>query len=211
MEDLPQIPYIFTIFFLTLGPMKTIPVFSQISQSLEEKDRFRLALRSSIIAAILAILIALVGLNILESWRVSIESILITGGIFLFVSAYKIVTGISQSSSHDSSIYANRPINYLAISPLAIPVIITPYGVVAILLFMSIARKNLSLELSIFALLILIMFLNFLGMLLARKIMRWIGVATLQIIGWILAIMQAGLAIDTILAAFKRLGIIRRF
>ncbi|GFE69913.1 MarC family protein [Chroococcus sp. FPU101] len=210
-ENLPQITYIFTIFFLTLGPMKTIPVFYKIALNLEQKDRFRLALKSSLIAALLSVLIALIGLNILDTWKVSLDAILIVGGIFLFVQAFEIVSHFSGSSTPQASpIQENKPLRLLAISPLAVPVIITPYGVVAILLFMSIARNNLSLEITIFGLLLLIMALNFIGMLLATNIMRWVGVATLQIIGWILAILQAGLAVDSILKAFKNLGLITK-
>lgn len=209
LQDLPQIPYIFTIFFLTLGPMKTIPVFYKITLGFEQKDRFHLALRSSLIAMLLSVLIALVSLNILDTWKVSLDAILIAGGIFLFVSAFEIVSHFSGFSTPQiSSVKENTAIRHLAISPLAVPVIITPYGVVAILLFMSIARDNLALEIIIFGLLALIMALNFIGMLLATHIMRWIGVATLQIIGWILAILQAGLAIDVILKAFINLGLI---
>jgi multiple antibiotic resistance protein len=211
IQDLPQISYIFTIFFLTLGPLKTIPVFYKITQNLEQKDRFHLALRSSLIAALLSIIIALVGLNILDVWKVSLDAILIAGGIFLFAYAFEIVSHFSQPSTpQTSSIRENTAIRHLAVSPLAIPVIITPYGVVAILLFMSIARNNLALETTIFGLLALIMALNFIGMLLANQIMRWIGVATLQVIGWVLAILQAGLAIDVILKALQNLRLIAK-
>lgn len=205
----PQIPYIFTIFFLTLGPMKTIPVFYKIAHSLEQKDRFNLALKSSLIALLLSILIAVIGLNILDTWKVSLDAILIVGGIFLFVQTFEIVSHFSgPSTPQTSTIQDNKAIRHLAISPLAVPVIITPFGVVAILLFMSLARNNLVLEITIFGLLVLVMALNFIGMLLASQIMRWIGVATLQIVGWILAILQAGLAVDVILRAFKNLGLI---
>lgn len=208
-QQSPQITYIFTIFFLTLGPMKTIPVFYKIAHNLEQKDRFRLALNSSLIALFLSILIALVGLNILDTWKVSLDAILIVGGIFLFVQTFEIVSHFSEPQTpQTSSIRETKPIRHLAVSPLAVPVIITPFGVVAILLFMSIARNNLALEITIFGLLFLVMTLNFIGMLLASEIMRWIGVATLQIIGWILAILQAGLAVDVILRAFKNLGLI---
>lgn len=211
IQDLPQISYIFTIFFLTLGPLKTIPVFYKITQNLEQKDRFHLALRSSLIAALLSIIIALVGLNILDVWKVSLDAILIAGGIFLFAYAFEIVSHFSRTSTPQTfSIRENTAIRHLAVSPLAIPVIITPYGVVAILLFMSIARNNLALETTIFGLLALIMALNFIGMLLANQIMRWIGVATLQVIGWVLAILQAGLAIDVILKALQNLRLIAK-
>ncbi|PSF34258.1 hypothetical protein C7H19_19200 [Aphanothece hegewaldii CCALA 016] len=210
-QELPQIQYIFTIFFLTLGPMKTIPVFYKIALNLEQKDRFFLALRSSLIGAILAGLIALIGLHILDTWKVSLDAILIVGGIFLFIQAFEIVSHFSKPSTpQTSAIQENKPLRLLAISPLAVPVIVTPYGVVAILLFMSIARNNLALEITIFGLLLLIMTLNFIGMLLADHIMRWIGIATLQIVGWILAILQAGLAVDVILKAFKNLGLITK-
>jgi small neutral amino acid transporter SnatA (MarC family) len=49
---------------------------------------------------------------------------------------------------------------------------------------------------------------NLFAMLAARSIMRIVGLPLLQIIGWVFASLQAGLAVEAILVALKGLAII---
>lgn len=70
----------------------------------------------------------------------------------------------------------------VAISPLAIPTTVTPYGLVAILVFMNNAQGRLSLELPIVAVPLLIMGLDLVGMLITPLIVRSIGLIPLLIV-----------------------------
>jgi multiple antibiotic resistance protein len=97
----------------------------------------------------------------------------------------------------------------MAIAPLSTPIIITPYGVVAILFYMVIVEQSVGLQSQIIGLVFLIMLLNYLGMFFANKIMKVIGMPILRLIGWIFAVMQSALAIDIMLEAFQSLGVIK--
>jgi multiple antibiotic resistance protein len=125
-----------------------------------------------------------------------------------------VVTMQSESSGgRKEKITAETPISQtlsLAFSPLTTPVIVTPYGVVAILFFMSIADGNTAFKGQIIGLIFLMMVLNYLGMIFAQPIMNTVGFPILRLIGWIFAVMQSALAIDVMLGAFKSLGLIQR-
>ena len=93
------------------------------------------------------------------------------------------------------------------LEPLVIPAIVTPTAVVAILFFLAQAKDDATQYWTVLAILALILVLNLICMLLARVIMRAVGVATLQVVGWILSVLQAGLAVQFVLAAAKSTGL----
>jgi len=94
-----------------------------------------------------------------------------------------------------------------AITPLAIPVIITPWGVTALLFFAELSSGDLMMQSTVVGILLLIMLLNLVGMLLARPIIASVGVITFQVLGWIFAVLQAGLAVDAVVTSLRNLGL----
>ena len=95
-----------------------------------------------------------------------------------------------------------------AATPLAIPTIVTPWGVVAILVFTGLAGDDAPKIGTVLGLLALIMALNLVGMLLARQIIGALGFATFQVVGWVFAVLQAGLAVEWIITALRNLGVL---
>ena len=94
---------------------------------------------------------------------------------------------------------------YPAVTPLAVPIIITPWGVVAILVFMGLAAGDHLLIASVIGFLLLTMALNLIGMLMARQIIALIGFVTFQIVGWVFAVLQAGLAVEAVVISLRNL------
>jgi multiple antibiotic resistance protein len=201
---------IFTIFFLTLGPLKTIPVFYRIAGSADPKMRRRLALRATLFSLILVFGLALIGQQVLQRFGgVSIDALLLTGGLLLLISALGIILGVSEPHvPQTQSQLDERSLTAVAVSPLTVPTIVTPYGVVAIVLFMGIAQGNLALQLSVLALLGLTMGLNLLGMVFADSILKLVGIPVLLIVGWIFAVLQASLAVQWILTSLVQVGLL---
>ena len=139
------------------------------------------------------------------------DALKLAGGLILLMSALKVVTMQpqptgGQRATVDTPLAATLK---LAIAPLATPIIITPYGVVAILFYMVIAEHSMLLQSEIFGIVLFIMLLNYLGMFFANQIMNIVGMPVLRLIGWIFAVMQSALAIDIMLGAFKSLGVIK--
>jgi len=139
----------------------------------------------------------------------------IAGGILLFLSAaekilkFQLVDIPAKSEPAAPSPPKSAP-GWMAkpvLEPLAIPTIVTPTAVVAILFFLAQAKDDTAQYWTVLATLALILVLNLICMLAARIIMRAVGVATLQVVGWILSVLQAGLAVQFILAAVKSAGL----
>jgi len=207
----PNLSYVFTIFFLTLGPIKTIPAFFALTRETSPQFQRKTALQAALISTGLCLFIAFVGKNILGKWGVSLDALRLAGGLILLLSALKVVTMQPQPTGGQKA-NADTPLTAtmkMAIAPLSTPIIITPYGVVAILFYMVIVEQSVGLQSQIIGLVFLIMLLNYLGMFFANKIMKVIGMPILRLIGWIFAVMQSALAIDIMLEAFQSLGVIK--
>ena len=80
---------------VTLGPLKTIPVFYMLTYQAGANYRTGLAFRSTIVATAVVLFVALSTANTLQKWHVSVHAVTIAGGIILFVTALKAVTGFS--------------------------------------------------------------------------------------------------------------------
>ena len=215
----------FTIFFITLGPLKIVPPFFIMTHDKGQRTIRTLALRSATVATAIALFVAIVVSVIMQNWRVSADAVAIAGGVLLLVTSIRgisdfalIETPVAKTVNSEAAVGgdATPPQSTLkppwlgkpVLSPIAIPTIITPIGVVAILFFADAAVDDFAYRIQLIGVLIGVMALNFIAMILAGPIMRVVGVPILQTMGWLLLALQAGLAVQAIIGAFRRLHII---
>lgn len=206
-----RIEYIFTIFFLAMGPLRTIPVFYEVTRAKDWRYRIRAALFATLMAGAIIGLVAVAGVETIQSWHVSVAALDIAIGILLIRSTFSTLSILSPGNSKpaDKAEDADQmPVSAaaLAFSPIAAPTIVTPTGVVTIVLFLLLAQGDTALKHQIYLLLLLMLGLNLVGMLLAGIIVRFVRVTTLEIIGWVFAAMQAALAVEVILSGLKLAG-----
>jgi len=195
--------FILTIFMITLGPIKTVPGFFLLTKDQDAKAARALAFKGALAATAICLFAALVMRGMAAAWQVSVDELRIAGGILLFAASYDVIQEVFRPHSPPS------PSSHPAMSPLAIPIIVTPWGFAAILVFMGVAEGDLTKTATILGLLLLTMALNLVGMLFARSIMAMVGFAVFQVIGWTFAVLQAGLAVEAIVLSFRNLGLFR--
>lgn len=196
--------FVFTIFMLTLGPIKTVPGFYLMTKDLDAKAARALAIRGTLVATAISLLVALVMRGTAAAWQVSLDELRIAGGILLFMASRNMIEQFNRPSPPPVA-----PTPHPAVTPLAIPIIVTPWGVVAILLFMGIAAGDPARIAAVIGMLLAIMALNLVGMLLAREIIGLVGFVTFQVVGWVFAVLQAGLAVEAVVVALRHLGLFR--
>lgn len=204
--------YSFVIFFVTLGPLKTIPIFVKVSKKLDSKQKSQLALRGVLNSAIIIGIITTIFSFIAQGWNLSPESLMIAGGILLFISASQAILNFQISKEHHitpdpgtaKSEEVPNNIKGLALTPISIPAIITPIGVLAILYFILMSHHTHQF-IEVLGLLGLIIVLNLVCMLFAERIMNFIGLAVFQVIAWIFGILQSVLAIQFLYEAMLRI------
>jgi multiple antibiotic resistance protein len=213
--SMEQFSYVFTIFFITIGPLKIIPLFYGMTIGLDEKTLRKLAFKGTWFSLIIILVLVLVVTQMLKAWRISIPSVTIAGSILLFISSLKMIlafkppqaaAGKGAESEIKPQSLSPRELSMKALSPLTVPLIISPIGVAAIIAAASLAFEyGIEADLMVVVALLLIVFLNILSMVFARKIMKVISMPAFSIIGWILAILQAALAVQFMVNALHKL------
>jgi len=201
------------VFVTTLGPLKVIPVFHALTSNASFRYRAELALRATVEASLVVGFVALVATGKVEQLRISHDAIAIAGGIILFASALRSINGFTlanlppqpQEEALPRLTWMDRP----TLSPLAVPTIVTPGGVVAILFFLARAGDSEINRTTVLLMLGLMMLADLAGMLLATPVMKIVRLAPLQIMGWVFAVLQAAMAVQAILNALERLHVQR--
>lgn len=192
---------IFIVFFITLGPLKVIPVFAKLTQHADNNLRRNLAIRSAALATLVILLVALLGGSILTKWTVSLAALLLTTGILLFLASLQLV--MSQYGSAASNAPPPEPSMKLLINPLTFPTILTPYGIALAIILMITNTRMLERPFIVPVMLLLVMGLNLICMLAARPILAILRPAILQVVGLVLGVMQLALGLQVILNAIQ--------
>ncbi len=204
---------IFLIFFITLGPVKIILPFHQLTEHLSIKNRLKVAVHAEIISAIIILILVIFGIKIVDKWGLSRTAISITGAIIMFLQGLALVqvnpaqiNFVSALKIKDKYKLTLKQITYYLIAP----VIITPAGVTMILAVRSLHYTDLhsTIVLTI-KVAVIVLILNFITMLLTSLICKVIKPSYLQIIGWIFSIFLMILAVQVIINELARHNIFK--
>jgi len=202
-----EFSFIFTIFFMLLGPVKLIPSFAGLTRGADVRFKRGVAIWGAVIASVLCAFVALAGGTLLVKYRISIDALRISGGLVLLIAALK---GIFQKPQPPDLGSGTPSAIQLAASPVAVPSIVPPAGIAAILIFMMCAPRYPGMAQAIAICLAVMMVLDFLVMYFIDLVMKTPGLMiVLTVLGSVLVFVQACLAIEMILNAFKNLGVIK--
>lgn len=198
---------IITLFFLALGPIKLIPAFARLTHEADVKLKREIALKSVLLATAIAIILTVVGGEMLNQYRISQNAVQMGGGVILLLSSLNVIFPSVQSSPPQQT----QPTTNQLILNIASPIIIPPFGTAIILLFTMAASQVPGMDFVIIKSLIIIMILNFLAMYFADQIMKLPGfMQILQILGSVLTFIQVALAFEFILDSLTRLGLFNK-
>ncbi|MGE0419188.1 MAG: MarC family protein [Acetobacteraceae bacterium] len=197
---------IFTLLFLMLGPIKILGPFVTMTQGADATFRFRLATRALLYAAAALAVAGLMGNRVLENFSVPLPVLALTGGLVLFLVALQTVLQQFQGGMPRPGAEVPPPTMHLAFSPLAFPTIVTPYGVAAVIIFTALAQQHWDAELALAGIVAAILLLDWITMLFAHVILRYLGPA-LQIFAVVLGVTQVAIGLDVILRSLSTIGV----
>jgi multiple antibiotic resistance protein len=197
---------IWTFFFLLLGPIKIIVPFSRIVHGSDERFVRQLAVHSIVYACAVLGAAALVGVPMLHKFNMLPSVLALAGGIVVFLVALRSLLDQVSGTAGGPVSDDQEPALAMAFSPLAFPIIVTPAGIAAVIVFLALA-PDLGTRLMIIGLLLLILALDLCAMLFARTVLRWAAMP-LQVFGAVLGIVQLALGLHVMLAALKALDVI---
>ena len=199
--------FVFTIYFMLLGPLKIIPAFMKLTRETDREFKRDVAIKASMTATALVAVIVLLGKSLVARYEISLDSVRIAGGLVLLLSALKVVFPGPEPVRAES---VKPTALQLAISPVAMPITVPPAGVAAILITLLLAPTYPGMGRVIVWGLATMMTLDFLAMYFIDTLAEVPGLLLLlQVFGAVLIFIQIALAIETFLVAFRDLALIR--
>jgi multiple antibiotic resistance protein len=203
LSDLETLSFVFTISFMLLGPLKLIPGFLKLTREADRSFKRELATKGSLIASATVAFAALAGREVSDRFGISIDADRLAGGLVLLISALNILFPRPELASTEPK---KPSALQLALSPLAMPMIVPPAGIAAILIFVMLAPNNPGMEFAIAIVLAAVMLLDFLVMFFIDYVGRIPGLPLLlQVVGAVLVFIQVALAVETLMAGFRGL------
>ncbi len=193
---------LFLLLFLMLGPFKVLGPFVKITKNADMALLRKIAYRAILFSIASLVVAAFLGENILKNYSIPVPILALTAGIILFLVALQNV--IHQFNPPEPIADNDKaPSMAVAINPLAFPVIVTPYGIAAVIVFTTLS-EDLNGKLIVLAMAAGIMLLNLLVMLFARTLIKPLSLI-LPILGAILGIIQVALGLKIIYNSWKAL------
>jgi multiple antibiotic resistance protein len=197
---------VFTLFFVTLGPLKILGPFAQLTREADEATLRKIAVRAFVLAVIAVLVGGFLGRALAENWSISEPGLLLSGGIiFALVGLSLVLEQYHPAHAPPPSLPA-RPM--AAAMQITFPTVVTPYGIAALIVVLA-NSPDATRTAAVLAIVLAVMVLNLLAMLYARRIMGGITVMVLQILGAVLGVLQVALAVEMILRALLELGVLR--
>ena len=186
----------FVFFFTVIDPIGTIPVFIALTQNFSEIERRRIAIRSTIIAAVVLVFFVLAVELLLSVMSIPLAAFQIAGGVVLFLFALSMIFGESKPEEElrvDSAADA-------AVFPLAIPSIASPGAMLAAVMLTDKDRFDLWEQLFTTSILLLVLGITWVLMLWATRIHRLIGNSGASVLSRIMGLILSSAAVASMLA-----------
>ena len=124
---------VFLIILIGVGPLKSVIAYADLTRGMTIRQKRRVAVKTSVVAALIAALLLLFGDLAQHVFHFSHASLAIAGGIVMFLLGLDMALG-RRDLDHEMSV--NDP-DKVSITPLAVPLTLNPVGVVALITYSS--------------------------------------------------------------------------
>jgi multiple antibiotic resistance protein len=191
-----------TFFFMiaVIDPIGSIPVFLEATKQFTNKEKKKVALRASVIAALILVFFIVVGQVIMEAMHISLDAFQISGGVILFLFALTMVFGEGKPAEEKHLI---KDYKHVTVFPIALPSLASPGAIMAVVLLTD--NHLYTIEEQIFTTfnVLLVMGLTCFLLLVASKIQERIGESAITVISKIMGLILASFAMQSILSGIK--------
>ncbi|KRG43303.1 hypothetical protein ARC20_00975 [Stenotrophomonas panacihumi] len=188
---------VFLLFFIMIGPIKSIGPFAAATSGLAAAELRRVAVKVFAISLASVLLASLLGANLLLKWHIHPMVLQFAGGLVFLLVALQMV--LAQYRAPEA---AGVPGSPPPIAHLVFPVTLPAYGIAALIVLIALSG-GIARTLSIVGLACAVLVLDLLVMLFVRPLLRWIGQLPLQILGAVLGMLQVALALQLLLSAVR--------
>jgi len=186
-----------SILFL-VDPPGTIPAFLALTAHYSPEKRRKTALVACVTATIILCGFALVGTYLFRYLGLTLPAFQIAGGLILFLVALDMIRAQRSTQEDPAEIEEGAAAGDVAIAPLAIPLLAGPAAMSTVAVLMSRAVDTLH-SLIVFLAIGLTGFICYVTLRLAEPIQRRLGMTGIHVLGRILGLVLAGIAVQFVL------------
>jgi multiple antibiotic resistance protein len=194
---------IFMILLITVGPLKAAVVYAKLTGQSDRAFQREVAFKTVLIASIVTIIFVFFGQFLLSLFHVSLPALKIAGGLILLLFALDMVIGEHGGNEGTPAL----PTRDIAIYPLAMPLMATPQGLVAITTIVA-ETETFGQKIGVAVMVLIIMAINLAVLLSAGKLLREGAAGTMVVVSKVVGILLAALAIQLMISAGKDLGLL---
>ncbi len=202
----------FVTLFVVIDPPGCAPIYAGLVKGATQRQATTMAVRASVIAALILIVFALFGEQLLNALHIELNSFRLAGGIMLFVIAMDMVfekrtqrreERAEKIMAQNAVTHATTPeVEDVSVFPMAMPMIAGPGSIATIMLLMAKADGTPQ-TLVILAAMLSVIALTLLALIAARPLMRLLGTKVEAVITRLLGVLLAALAVQYVIDGVK--------
>ena len=198
----------FITLFVVIDPPGCAPIYAGLTKGATTAERRNMAIRAVVIAAVILLIFALFGEQLLGALHIDLDSFRIAGGLMLFWIAFEMVfeKRTQRREERAEKVAAAPEVEDVSIFPMAIPMLAGPGAIAAIMLLMNEA-SDLAQTFTVLGALAGVLVITMLALMAAGPIMRLFGdkveAAITRVLGVLLAALAAQYVIDGLRGSFN--------
>jgi len=196
----------FVTLFVIIDPIGLTPLFVALTQGMSVKQRRAIAIRATLISAVILALFAIFGESLLGFIGISMAAFKIAGGILLLLTALDMLFQRRAKRREDTA-EEDEDLDDPSVFPLAIPLIAGP-GSIATVILLAGAHPGLSglgLSLAVMVLVLLVTLIFFEA---ATPLERQLGKTGINVVSRLLGMLLAALAVQFMLNGLQDFGLL---
>ena len=202
----------FVTLFVVIDPPGCAPIYAGLVKGASQRQATTMAVRASVIAALILIVFALFGEQLLGALHIELNSFRLAGGIMLFVIAMDMVfekrtqrreERAEKIMAQNAQTHATTPeVEDVSVFPMAMPMIAGPGSIATIMLLMAKADSTQQ-TLVILGAMLSVIALTLVALIAARPLMKLLGTNVEAVITRLLGVLLAALAVQYVIDGVK--------
>lgn len=194
----------FITLFVVIDPPGCAPIYAGLTKGATAAQRRNMAIRACFIAAIILLIFALFGEDLLGALHIELDSFRIAGGFMLFWIAFEMVFEKRTQRREDRAqkVAATPEVEDVSVFPMAMPMLAGPGAIAAIMLLMNEA-SGLEQTFVVLGALGAVLFITMLALVAAGPLMKFFGDRVEAVITRLLGVLLAALAAQYVIDGLK--------
>lgn len=195
----------FVTLFVVIDPPGCAPIYAGLSAGASRKQAVSMAMRACLIAAIILVIFALFGEQLLGALHIELNSFRIAGGIMLFFIAMDMVfeKRTERREKRAGELMGTPEVEDVSVFPMAMPMIAGP-GSIATIMLLTARADGTQQTLVILGAMLAVVLLTLGALIAAAPLMKLLGKHVEAVITRLLGVLLAALAAQYVVDGLKQ-------